>query len=63
MRLLAMVEDPANVARVDDAPATSLGCSPAPLIRMKDTPRPQDAIDRAFLEGVLREREGQRRPR
>ena len=27
------------------------------IIRMKDTPRPQDAIDRAFLEGVLRERE------
>ncbi len=37
--------------------------SPATLIRMKDTPRPQDAIDRAFLEGVLREREAQRRPR
>ena len=30
--------------------------SPAALIRMKDTPRPQDAIDRAFLDGVLRER-------
>jgi hypothetical protein len=30
--------------------------SPATLIRTKDTPRPQDAIDRAFLEGVLRER-------
>jgi hypothetical protein len=37
--------------------------SPATLIRMKDTPRPQDAIDRAFLQGVLREREAQRRPR
>lgn len=37
--------------------------SPATLIRLKDTPRPQDAIDRAFLEGVLREREAQRRPR
>lgn len=37
--------------------------SPATLIRMKDTPRPQDAIDRAFLEGVLRERELPRRPR
>jgi hypothetical protein len=34
--------------------------SPATLIRMKDTPRPQDAIDRAFLEGVLREREAKR---
>ena len=30
--------------------------SPATLIRTKDTHRPQDAIDRAFLEGVLRER-------
>jgi hypothetical protein len=30
--------------------------SPRTLIRMKDTPRPQDAIDRAFLEGVLRAR-------
>ena len=26
------------------------------LIRLKDTPRPQDAMDRAFLEGVLRAR-------
>lgn len=30
--------------------------SPGTLIRLKDTPRPQDAIDRAFLEGVLRAR-------
>ena len=30
--------------------------SPATLIRTKDTHRPQDALDRAFLEGVLRER-------
>jgi hypothetical protein len=30
--------------------------SPATLIRTKDTRRPQDAIDRAFLEGVLSER-------
>ena len=30
--------------------------SPATLIRTKDTHRPQDAIDRAFLHGVLRER-------
>jgi hypothetical protein len=37
--------------------------SPATLIRLKDTARPQDAIDRAFLEGVLREREAPRRPR
>lgn len=34
--------------------------SPSTLIRMKHTPRPQDAIDRAFLEGVLRERESRR---
>ena len=30
--------------------------SPATLIRLKDTARPQDALDRAFLEGVLEER-------
>jgi hypothetical protein len=30
--------------------------SPRTLIRLKDTPRPQDAMDRAFLEGVLRAR-------
>lgn len=30
--------------------------SPATLIRTKDTIRPQDAMDRAFLQGVLRER-------
>lgn len=30
--------------------------SPRTLIRTKDTARPQDAIDRAFLEGVLRSR-------
>ena len=34
--------------------------SPATLIRTKETPRPQDAIDRAFLEGVLRERAARR---
>jgi hypothetical protein len=34
--------------------------SPATLIRTKDTQRPQDAIDRAFLEGVLRERSSRR---
>lgn len=30
--------------------------SPATLIRTKDTYRPQDAIDRSFLEGVIRDR-------
>jgi nucleotidyltransferase AbiEii toxin of type IV toxin-antitoxin system len=34
--------------------------SPRTLIRLKDTPRPQDAIDRAFLEGVLRARSDDR---
>jgi hypothetical protein len=34
--------------------------SPATLIRLKETHRPQDALDRAFLEGVLRERSGAR---
>ncbi len=34
--------------------------SPKTLMRLKDTPRPQDAIDRAFLEGVLRERQSRR---
>jgi predicted nucleotidyltransferase len=31
--------------------------SPRALIRTKDTKRPQDAIDRAFLEGLIRERD------
>jgi hypothetical protein len=31
--------------------------SPATLIRTKDTYRPQDGIDRAFLEGVMRDRQ------
>src|SRR5262245_31920550 len=35
--------------------------SPATLIRMKDTPRPQDALDRAFLAGVVRERAPERK--
>lgn len=30
--------------------------SPSTLIKLKNTPRPQDALDRAFLEGVLQER-------
>jgi Nucleotidyl transferase of unknown function (DUF2204) len=47
---------------VSDAEAIDLGgvivpvASPRTLIRTKDTARPQDAIDRAFLEGVLRSR-------
>lgn len=34
--------------------------SPATLIRTKGTHRPQDALDRAFLDGVLRERAARR---
>ena len=34
--------------------------SPATLIRTKDTYRPQDAIDRAFLEGLIRDRRTER---
>ena len=30
--------------------------SPATLIRTKDTHRPQDAMDRRFLEGLIRDR-------
>jgi hypothetical protein len=36
--------------------------SPATLIKLKNTARPQDALDRSFLEGVLEERSS-RRPR
>ena len=45
-----------------DAEAMDLGgvvvpvASARTLIRTKDTARPQDAIDRAFLEGVIRSR-------
>ena len=36
--------------------ATIRVASPATLIRTKNTNRPQDAIDRGFLEGVIRDR-------
>ena len=32
--------------------------SPSTLIRTKDTYRPQDAIDRGVLEGVIQDRKG-----
>jgi len=32
--------------------------SPAALLRMKDTYRPQDAIDRSFLQQILERRRG-----
>lgn len=37
--------------------------SPETLIRTKHTHRPQDAIDRAFLEGVIRDRQTNDRER
>jgi hypothetical protein len=49
-------------AAVADAEEIELGgvvvpvASPRTLIRTKDTARPQDAIDRAFLEGLIRSR-------
>jgi hypothetical protein len=49
-------------AAASDAEEIDLGgvvvpvASPRTLIRTKDTARPQDAIDRAFLEGVIRSR-------
>jgi len=51
---------------VADAEDVDLGgvmvkvASPRALIRTKDTKRPQDAMDRAFLEGLIRERESAR---
>jgi len=47
---------------VADAERVDLGgvivpiASPSALIRTKNTHRPQDAIDRSFLEGVIRDR-------
>jgi Nucleotidyl transferase AbiEii toxin, Type IV TA system len=35
--------------------------SPATLIKLKNTARPQDALDRSFLEGVLAERASRKR--
>jgi hypothetical protein len=35
--------------------------SPATLIKLKDTARPQDALDRSFLEGVIAERQSRKR--
>lgn len=43
-----------EVRLVDGVPVNI--ASPATLIRTKDTYRPQDAIDRQFLEGLIRSR-------
>lgn len=47
----------ADAERIELDGVSVLVASPRTLIRTKETARPQDAIDRAFLEGVLRERE------
>lgn len=44
----------AETLQIDGVPVTV--ASPATLIKTKNTHRPQDAIDRAFLETLLRER-------
>ena len=59
-----LVDDaPENVARVKRNGVRIPVASPTTLIRSKDTRRPQDVIDRAFLEGVLRERAKRREQR
>ena len=45
----------AEAREIDGVPVPI--ASPATLIRTKNTYRPQDAIDRAFLEGVVRARQ------
>jgi len=49
VRRYARAPDPADVVRIPMA-------SPRTLIRLKDTPRPQDALDQAYFEGVIRSR-------
>ena len=46
-----------DAERIDIGGVVVPVASPAALIRTKNTDRPQDAMDRAFLEGVLRDRE------
>jgi cytochrome P450 len=46
-----------DAERVDIAGVSVPVASPRMLIRTKDTHRPQDAIDRSFLEHVLRDRD------
>jgi hypothetical protein len=53
---VAYDEAAADAEPVEREGVTIPVASPRTLIRLKDTPRPQDAIDRAFLEGVLRAR-------
>jgi len=50
----------ADVERLDIAGVVVPVASPAALIRTKHTRRHQDAIDRAFLEGLIRDRHTRR---
>ncbi len=54
---LEAAEDSETIER--DGVAIPLA-SPSTLIRLKDTARPQDALDRAFLEGVIEERKSRK---
>ena len=47
----------ADAERLDLGGVTVPVASPTTLIRTKNTHRPQDAIDRSFLEGVVRDRD------
>jgi hypothetical protein len=51
----------ADAERLDLGGVMAPVASPATLIRTKHTHRPQDAIDRQFLEGVLRDRGHEKR--
>lgn len=46
----------ADAERLDLGGVTVPVASPTTLIRTKNTHRPQDAIDRSFLKGVIRDR-------
>ncbi|MEX1127321.1 MAG: nucleotidyl transferase AbiEii/AbiGii toxin family protein [Vicinamibacterales bacterium] len=46
----------ADAEQVDFGPVTVPVASPAALIRMKNTYRPQDQIDRQFLESLISQR-------
>lgn len=55
---VAYAEAAADAERLERGGVPIQVASPRTLIRLKDTLRPQDALDRAFLEGVLRARSG-----
>ena len=53
---LSYADAVADAEHLDLGGASVPVASPATLIRTKNTRRPQDAIDRSFLEGVIRGR-------